>query len=319
MQSFILRRILLMLPTIIGATMVVFLIMRVVPGDIALLLLMGDTGSGDVDPRSLAQLREELGLNKSLPVQYLDWLTAIPLGDFGDSLLTRRPIITEVGRRFPITMQLGLMSIIFGFAFGLPLGIISALKQNSWADQLSRFTSIIFLAFPSFWLGLIVILVGLRVFEWIPPIGYNLLWKDPASNLVQLLFPSLIIGSHLMAIVARMTRSTMLEVMREDYIRTARAKGLAEPTVIVRHAMKNSMIPVITIVSLWFGSLLGGTVVMETVFSIPGLGLYLIESITLRDYTVTQALVFLLAAGFVIINLLVDLLYGWLDPRISHA
>ena len=319
MQTFILRRVLLMIPTILGATLVVFLIMRVVPGDIAYLILVGDTGDGDVDPASLEQLRKELGLNKSLPVQYLDWLAGIPVGDFGDALLTRRPIIDEVGRRFPITLQLGIMSIIFGFVLGLPLGIISALKQNSWADQLSRFISIIFLAFPSFWLGLIVILGGLVVFNWIPPIGYNLLWEKPMDNLVQLLFPSLIIGSHLMAIVARMTRSTMLEVMREDYIRTARAKGLAESTVIVRHAMKNSMIPVVTIVSLWFGSLLGGTVVMETVFSIPGLGLYLIESITLRDYTVTQALVFLLAVGFVIINLLVDLLYGWLDPRISHA
>lgn len=309
----------MMIPTIIGATLVVFIIMRVVPGDVAYLILVGETGDGDVDPATLDKLREELGLKKPLYMQYLTWLVGLPVGNFGDALLNRRSIFDEVKRRLPITGQLGIMSVIFGFATGLPLGTISALRQNTWADQLCRFTSIIFLAFPSFWLGLIVILVGLRFFDWMPPIGYNLLWENPGANLVQLLFPSLIIGTHLMAIVARMTRSTMLEVMREDYIRTARAKGLGESTVIVRHAMKNSMIPVITIVSLWFGSLLGGTVVMETVFTIPGLGLYLIESIEFRDYTVTQALVFLLATGFVIINFFVDLLYGWLDPRISHS
>ena len=309
----------MMIPTVIGATLVVFIIMRVVPGDIAYLILVGDTGDGDVDPATLEKLREELGLKEPLYMQYLTWLVGLPVGNFGDALLTRRSIFDEVKHRLPITGQLGIMSVIFGFATGLPLGTISALRQNTWVDQLCRFTSIIFLAFPSFWLGLIVILVGLRVFDWMPPIGYNLLWENPKDNLLQLLFPSLIIGSHLMAIVARMTRSTMLEVMREDYIRTARAKGLGETTVIVRHAMKNSMIPVITIVSLWFGSLLGGTVVMETVFTIPGVGLYLIESIELRDYTVTQALVFLLATGFVLINFAVDLLYGWLDPRISHS
>ena len=205
-----------------------------------------------------------------------------------------------------------------GFGAGLPLGIVSALRRNTWTDSIARFTSVLFLAVPSFWLGMLILMFTVHFYNWMPPLGYFLPWKQPGANLTQILFPSLVIGSHIMAIVTRMTRSTMLEVLQEDYIRMARAKGFSERQVVMRHAMKNSMIPVITIVSLSFGSLLGGTIIMERVFSVPGIGSYLIESITVRDYTATQALVLLFGGSFILINLLVDIAYGWLDPRISH-
>ena len=322
MSTFFLRRLILMVPTLLGATLFVFLIMRVVPGDVALMILIGDDPEGaaeGVDKKQLKILREKLGLDRPLIVQYVTWIADIARFDLGESLFTRHSISKEIQRRFFVTSQLAIMSIFVGFAAGLPLGAISALKHNSSADLISRVTSIIFLAVPNFWLGLLVLLVGVGQLNWMPPVGRNVLWENPGDNMVQMIFPSLIIGSSLMALVARMTRSSMLEVLREDYIRTARAKGLAERTVVVRHAMRNSMIPVITIISISFGNLLGGTVVMEKVFTIPGLGLLLLESISRRDYPVTQALVLLMAAGFIIINLLVDIMYGWLDPRISQS
>jgi peptide/nickel transport system permease protein len=307
-----------MIPTLLGATLLVFLIMRVVPGDIAYALLGDEEGGAGADPATIAKLRKELGTDRPLYVQYLTWIAGIPRGDLGNSLWNRLPVSDEVIHRFPITAQLGLMAAVLGFIFGLPLGIVSALKRGTWIDMTSRVFSVFFLAAPTFWLGLMIIMFLQRVFNWMPPLGYNLLWEHPGTNLTQLIFPALVIASHLMAIVARMTRSTMLEVLREDYVRTARAKGLAETTVIIRHVMKNSMIPVITIVALSVGSLLAGAVVMERVFTIPGMGLYLLESITVRDYTAVQALVLVFALIFVVINFLTDLTYGWLDPRISR-
>ncbi|MCH7705716.1 MAG: ABC transporter permease [Chloroflexi bacterium] len=230
----------------------------------------------------------------------------------------KAPISEEIWARFPISAQLAIMAIIIGFSAGLALGVVSALNHDTWIDNVARVIAINQLAIPSFWQGLMIILFTVRLFNWMPPLGYHPIWQDPVISLKQLIFPAAVVGSNLMAIVARMTRSTMLEVMREDYVRTARAKGLTNRVVIVRHIMRNAMIPVVTIVSLSFGGLLNGTVVMETVFSVPGLGLYLIQAIVVRDYTVTQALVFFFAAIFIAINLMVDIMYGWLDPRISR-
>jgi peptide/nickel transport system permease protein len=319
MQYFLLRRVLLMVPTLIGATLLVFAVLRIVPGDIAFAFLAGEEGAAAVDPASLEKLREELGLNRPLPIQYLDWVKNIPQGDLGDSMWNKQPVTQEIIYRFPVTAQIALMAVTMGFMMGIPLGIVSALNRGTWLDNGARFVSISFLAIPNFWLGLMVLLFTVRAFRWMPPLGYNLLWEDPVTNLVQLFFPSLVIGTGQMALIARMTRSTMLEVLREDYVRTARAKGLAERAVIIRHVMRNSMIPVITIVSISFGNLLGGTVVMETVFSVPGIGSYLIEAIIQRDYTVVQALVFFFAVIFVFVNLAVDVSYGWLDPRIRRT
>ena len=318
MQTFIIRRLLFMIPTLLGATLFVFLLMRVVPGDIAYALLAGEEGAAAVDPASLEKLREELGTNNPLYQQYWDWIKGIPMGDLGNSMWNRLPVADEIMIRMPITGQLAIMSVIIGCLVGLPLGIVSALKQDTWIDAIARFFSIFFLALPAFWEGLMILMLTVRVWRWMPPLGRNYLWEDPGANMAQLIFPALIIGFNLMAIVTRMTRSTMLEVLREDYIRTARAKGLANTVVIWRHVLKNSMIPVVTVVSMSVGGLLGGTVVSETVFSIPGIGVHLIEAIRNRDYTTVQALILVFAFIFVFINLLVDIIYGWLDPRISN-
>ncbi|MCH2522904.1 MAG: ABC transporter permease [Dehalococcoidia bacterium] len=318
MQTFIIRRLLFMIPTLLGATLFVFLLMRVVPGDIAYALLAGEEGAAAVDPASLEKLREELGTNNPLYQQYWDWIKGIPMGDLGNSMWNRLPVADEIMIRMPITGQLAIMSVIIGCLVGVPLGIISALKQDTWIDAIARFFSIFFLALPAFWEGLMILMLTVRVWRWMPPLGRNYLWEDPGANMAQLIFPALIIGFNLMAIVTRMTRSTMLEVLREDYIRTARAKGLANTVVIWRHVLKNSMIPVVTVVSMSVGGLLGGTVVSETVFSIPGIGVHLIEAIRNRDYTTVQALILVFAFIFVFINLLVDIIYGWLDPRISN-
>ena len=319
MQSLIVRRLLIAIPTLVGATILVFVVMRVIPGDIAYALLAGEEGAAQVDPEALADLRRELGTDRPLHVQYVDWVAGLLQGSLGDSMLNRLPVAGEIARRLPITLEIALLSVAIGFGAGLPLGIISALRRDTWADLIARIASILFLAIPSFWLGLVILLLTTRLFTWIPPLGYHPLWSSPGTNLVQVLFPSLVIGSHLMAIVARMTRSTMLEVINEDYIRVARAKGFSERQIVLRHALKNSLLPVLTIASLSFGTLLGGAVVMERVFSVPGIGSYLIESITVRDYTAVQALVFIFAAAFIVINLIVDLAHGWLDPRISSS
>lgn len=320
MQAYILRRIVQAIPTLIGASILVFLLMRVVPGDIIFALIADEEGgAAQLPPEKIARLKAEFGLDKPLPLQYLDWVAGIPLGDLGTSMWSREALAPEIAQRFPITFQIAIQAAVFGFVLGLPLGIASALKRGSWIDFVARFVSIFFLAVPTFWLGLLVIMFGTRNFGWMPPIGLNYLWEQPRDNLIQLFWPSIIIGSHLMATVARMSRSTVLEVLREDYIRTARAKGLAEPTVIIRHVLKNSLIPVITITTLALGALLAGTVVMERVFTVPGMGLFLLESIQVRDLTAVQAVVFIMAGSFIVINLLTDLAYGFLDPRISYS
>ena len=319
MRGMIVRRLLTAVPTLLGATILVFVVMRVIPGDIAYALLAGEEGAAQVDPDALAELRRELGTDRPLFVQYVDWVGGLVRGSLGDSMWNRLPVGGEIARRLPITLEIALASVAIGFGAGLPLGIVSALRRDTWADLIARTASILFLAIPSFWLGLLILLVTTRLFNWIPPLGYHPPWSSPGTNLVQILFPSLVIGSHLMAIVARMTRSTMLEVINEDYIRVARAKGFSERQIVLSHALKNSLLPVLTIVSLSFGTLLGGAVVMERVFSVPGIGSYLIESITVRDYTAVQALVFIFAAAFIVINLIVDLAHGWLDPRISGS
>ena len=319
MRGLIVRRLLIAIPTLIGATILVFVVMRVIPGDIAYALLAGEEGAAQVDPDALADLRRQLGTDRPLHVQYVDWIAGLLQGSLGDSMWNRLPVGGEIARRLPVTLEIALLSVAIGFGAGLPLGIVSALRRDTWADLISRIASILFLAIPSFWLGLLILLLTTRLFTWIPPLGYHPLWSSPGTNLVQVLFPSLVIGSHLMAIVARMTRSTMLEVINEDYIRVARAKGFSERQIVLRHALKNSLLPVLTIASLSFGTLLGGAVVMERVFSVPGIGSYLIESITVRDYTAVQALVFIFAAAFIVINLIVDLAHGWLDPRISGS
>ena len=319
MGRYIARRFLIAIPTLWVATILIFLLLRVLPGDVAEMILRGESGEGVALPFTVQQLREELGLNRPLFVQYYTWVFDILKGDFGDSLWTGRSVGGEILTRLPLTLQMALMAEFMALLIGIPIGIITAIRQDTWIDYVLRVWSIFFLAFPSFWLALIILLVGVQVFNWIPPLGYHLLWKEPGTNLAQLFWPAAVLASHEVARLGRMTRSTMLEVLREDYIRTARAKGLRENVVIIRHALKNALIPVVTFTSVYFGTILGGVVVLEFVFSVPGLGTLFLDSLRLRDYTMVQALVFFLAAGFIGINLIVDLLYGFLDPRIGYG
>ncbi|MFH1141400.1 MAG: ABC transporter permease [Chloroflexota bacterium] len=318
MQQYAIRRLIIAVPTILVMSLFVFGILRILPGDVARLVL-GEGEGVRITTTSLEVIRKELGLDRPLPIQYLKWVWNFVRGDMGRSLTTRRLVTQEILIRIPFTLQLGVMAISIGLLVGIPVGIVCAVKQNSWMDYVLRFWSIFFLSAPGFWLGLMFLLLVVRFFDWSPPVGYSRLWEDPKNNLLQLIWPAMIMGSQSLAFIARMTRSSMLEVIREDYIRTARAKGLAEQVVIMRHALKNALIPIVTVAGTSLGHTLGGTVIMEQIFNIPGMGRLFLTALLTRDYTVIQGVVMLTATGFVIINLLVDLLYGWLDPRISYT
>ena len=319
MHKYVARRLLLMIPTLFVLSLIIFGMLRILPGDVAELILAGGEGGGGADPASIRVLREKLGLNRPLHIQYFAWLWDAVRGDFGTSLYSGLTIGGQIAKKIPLTLEVAILAKLFSLLIGIPIGVISAVKQNSFIDLFLRFWSIFFLAAPTFWLGLLIILGGALWFNWLPPLGYNPIWQDPAANFTQLLWPVVILTSHGLAIIARMTRSTMLEVMREDYIRTARAKGLREQVVIARHALKNALIPVVTLAGLQFAGLVGGTVILEYIFGIPGIGSYLIQAIQTKDFPVVQGTVVAFAVMFMLINLVVDLLYGWLDPRISYS
>lgn len=316
MRQYLLRRILLMFPTLLGAALLIFILMRVVPGDIVELKHAAEGGS--VSQEILQTERARLGLDKPLWHQFGSWIWGIVRGDFGTSMWTGRPILYEISLRFQLSFQLALMATIFSTLMALPLGILAALRQDTWLDYVIRVFSIAGLATPSFWLGVIMILVLLISFGWLPPMEFTPLWRDPWANLTQLIWPALAVGYRYSAMIVRMTRSTVLEVLREDYIRTARAKGLYEKLVLIRHALKNAMLPVLSVIGLELAFLLGGLVVTEQVFNLNGLGLLLVQSIGRRDYTMTQTLVLLAAFFFVFMNFILDILFSWLDPRVRY-
>ncbi len=319
MGKYVARRLLLIVPTLFILTLLVFGLMRVLPGDVATRMLSDEAGALSMRQFTADALRAKLGLDRPLYLQYLSWLWDLAQGDLGESLYTGRPVLDDILQRLPITFQIALMAQILSLAIGIPVGILSAVKQNSWLDLTLRFWSILFLAAPSFWLALLFILVAALQFNWLPPLGYHPIWASPKDNLVQLFWPAVILAHGGLAVIARMTRSTMLEVMREDYIRTARAKGLKEQIVIIRHALKNALIPVVTLAGLSFAGLMGGTVILEQIFAIPGMGSFFINAINFRDYTIVQGAIVVFAVIFMLVNLLIDLMYGWLDPRISYS
>jgi peptide/nickel transport system permease protein len=317
-RTYILKRLLLMVPTLLGVATIVFLIMRVIPGDVALLILGGDDGGGKIDPKALAAVRQQLGLDQPLIVQFGTWLWGVLQFDFGNSLWTGQPIIHELAIRLPLSLQLALMATFVSVIIAIPLGTLAAVRQDTWVDYLVRVVSIGGLAIPSFWIGILCILFLVIYFGWGPPLEFTPPWVDPWVNLQMMIWPIVTVGYRYAAVTTRMTRSTVLEVLREDYIRTAWAKGLRERAVVVRHALKNSMLPVITLIGTEFAFLIGGLVVTETVFTLNGIGRFVVEAVAHRDYPVVQALVFLTAFSFVMVNLLVDLTYAWFDPRIRY-
>ena len=315
MRRYIVGRLLLMIPTLIGVAILTFVIMRAVPGDIVALRYAGSSVPQDV----IDQERHILGLDKPMWAQFVDWMTSISHLDLGQSLWTGHSVIDEVQVRVPLSIELAVLATLFAVALAVPLGVVAAVKQDTWIDYAIRVFSIGGLAMPSFWIGIMMVLVTLTLWGWAPPVVFTPLFEDPIANLAGLILPAIAVGYRYSAVSMRMTRSTVLEVLREDYVRTARAKGLRETLVVVRHALRNALLPVVTVVSLEFAFLIGGLVVTEQVFNLNGIGKLLVDAVAHRDYPLIQALVLLLAAVFVIVNFIVDMIYVVLDPRIRYA
>ena len=318
MGGYTVRRLLAIFPTIFLISIFVFFIMRVMPGDVALLLLGGPDSNQAFTEEELDEVRDRLGLNDPLPVQYATWVNDLIFHKGGDSLFTGEPVYDELARRLPLTLQLTLSSIILAHLIAIPAGIFSALRRNSMMDHGVRLFAISGLAVPNFWMGIIIILVLVKVFNYSIPLGYVSPFEDPWKNFQQQIFPTLVLGTALAASVARMTRATMLETLREDYVRTARAKGLHSSTVIVRHVLRNSILPVMTLSALQLGALISGTVVTERVFALPGLGRFIVDAIFQRDYIVVQTIVLFFGVIYMLINLATDLAYAVVDPRIRY-
>jgi peptide/nickel transport system permease protein len=301
----------------LGVAVLVFVLLRVVPGDVVEMRFASGQNQF-VDQKMLDAERAKLGLDKPIWQQFGVYLAGLLRLDFGRSMWTGSPISEEIKLRFALSLQLALMATVVATVLAIPLGIVAALRQDTWVDYFVRIFSIAGLAMPSFWLGIILILTLLVFFKWLPPMVYTPFWVDPWQNIQQLIWPALAVGYRYSAVATRMTRSAMLEVLREDYIRTARAKGLWLKLILTRHALKNAMLPVLTVIALEFAFLLGGLVVTEQVFNLNGLGLLFVQAIAHRDYTLTQALVLLVAGTFVVVNFVVDLAFAWIDPRIRY-
>jgi peptide/nickel transport system permease protein len=304
----------LLFPTMALVTLLVFSIIRLLPGDIVTLMLSEQGYAADK-----AQLERMLGLDQPFYRQYLTYIGRVLQGDLGVSFWTKEPVLEEIMRRLPVSLELAVLAMLFGLVLALPAGIFSAIRQDTWLDYLFRSGAIGGLSIPGFWMATVVIVAASIWWQWVPPMRYTPFTRDPVKNLAQLWLPAFILGLALSASVMRMTRSMVLEVLREDYVRTAWAKGLSETVVVTRHVLKNAMIPVVTVMGLQLSTLIGGTVIMETIFVLPGMGKFLLDAIAWRDYPVIQGINLFLATGVIVVNLVVDLVYGFLDPRIRYG
>jgi peptide/nickel transport system permease protein len=320
LRSYVGRRLLLFVPSLLGVSILIFVILRVVPGDIAeILVYQTGSESSEVQQKQIRQIRQELGLDRPIAVQYLAWLGQAIRGDFGFSYTERRPVTDILKERFPRSMELAFLTSLIAITWAIPLGVVSAVRHNSWVDYLVRVVSVSGLSLPLFFTGVLILYGLVRFFRWLPPLEFVALTENPVENLKQLIWPSLAQAYYISAPITRLTRSQMLEVIRQDYVRTARSKGLAERAVVYRHALANSLLPVVTFIGWWGGRLLGGMVIMEIIFAVPGMGTALVQAVGYRDYPTVQAIAFVIALIFLTVNLFVDLLYGWLDPRIRYA
>ena len=320
MRRYVLRRLLLFIPTLFGASLLVFILLRLVPGDIAeILVYQTGSESSTVQKKQIQQIRAELGLDRPVLVQYGHWMWDALRGDFGQSYSQRRPVSAILAERFPRSMELAGLTLFLAVIWAVPLGVVSAVRQNTWVDYAARIVSLSGLSFPLFVTGALILWALVRFFRWIPPLEFVPFTENPLENLKQLIWPALCQAYYISAPITRLTRSQMLEVIRHDYVRTARAKGLAERAVVYRHALKNALLPVVTFVGWWGGRLLGGLVIMEIIFVVPGMGTSLVQAVSQRDYPTVQAFIFVMAVVFLLVNLAVDLLYAWLDPRIRYA
>jgi len=323
MYRYIVTRLLLAVPTLVGAAALVFVLMRLIPGDVCVIRL--GSGGAHVNQAAVEACRLQLGLNEPLILQFLHFLWNYCTFDFGISMWSGNPVSREILTRLPVSLQIAVMATVIAVAIAIPLGTISALKENTWLDHVVRMVAIAGIATPSFWLGIMSLVLVLDITylvtgkPWLPPIDYVSFWKDPLSNLSMVALPAITVGYRYSAVTMRMTRSAMLEVLREDYIRTARAKGLLEQIIVNRHALKNALLPVVTLIGIEFAFLIGGLVVTEQVFNLNGIGRLFVQAVQNQDNVLAQALVMLVVAVFVLSNLVVDVLYAWLDPRIRFS
>ncbi len=315
MNRYVFTRFALMFPTLVAVAVLIFLLMRVVPGDIVELRLV--LGGSYVTPSVIKAERARLGLDKPVWNQFVDWMVGLARLDLGRSMWSGEPVAREIGLRLQLSLQLALMATLIATAAALPLGTLAAVYRGRWVDHLVQVISVAGLAVPSFWLGILFILFLLSV-HYLPPLTFTPLWTDPKANLAQLIWPALAVGYRYSAVATRMTRSALLEVLREDYVRTAWAKGLAQSVILRKHALRNALMPVITVIGLEFAFLIGGLVVTEQVFNLNGIGKLIVDAISHRDYTLIQGLMLLVAAGYILVNFQVDLVYAWIDPRVSY-
>ena len=316
MRTYVLTRLMIAILTLLGMSIVIFVLMRIAPGDIVDIIF---ASAGYVDPAAKAEIQKELGLDQPITVQYAHWLRDILRGDLGKSYRYDIPAWQIVRPRIPITVELALLALLVASLIGIPTGVVSAIRQDRWIDYVMRVLSLAGLSMPSFWLGMVIILLLVSNLGWIPALTYISPFQDLKAHVLQFIFPALAVGYRSSALIMRITRSSLLEVMREDYIRTAYAKGQRERVVVWRHALKNAVLPVVTVLGIEVAFLVGGLVVTETVFNLPGVARFLVEAILWRDYPVVQNLVMFIAVVVVLVNLAVDLLYGWLDPRVRYG
>ncbi len=316
MRAYILRRLLALIPTLLFASIIVFATVRMIPGDVIDLMLSQNDVAADKLSRD--QLVQALGLDRSMPEQYVRWVWGILQGDFGKSLWQSTPVLEQVLQRLPVTFELGLMALVVGLALALPIGVYSAIRQDTAGDAAARSFSILMLAVPNFWMGTMVMVFPSIWWGWSPEVNYVKFGDAPWQNMKQMIVPALVLGTALSAITMRMTRTMMLEVLRQDYIRTAWAKGLPERLVVMRHALRNALIPVVTLIGLQAPLLIGGAVIIEQIFVIPGMGLLLLEAVSQRDYPIITGVFLVVGLAVMLINLVVDLSYGFLDPRVRR-
>jgi peptide/nickel transport system permease protein len=315
MQAFIIRRLLALFPTLVFTSIIVFASIRLIPGDVIdLMLAQNDISTGN----DRARIEEALGLNEPIHIQYFNWAGDILQGDLGRSLWQNVPVTEQLANTLPITFELGILALLVALTVAIPIGIYSAMRQDTAGDYIARSFSLLMLAIPSFWLGTLVMVFPSVWWRWAPPLEYTPFFEDPIRNLSHLIVPAVLLGLSLSAVTMRMTRTMMLEVLRQDYIRTARAKGLNENLVVMRHALRNCLIPVVTLVGLQAPLLIGGAVILEQIFVVPGMGLLLLEAVFQRDYPVVTGVFLVVGVGILFINLLVDLTYGLLDPKVRH-
>jgi peptide/nickel transport system permease protein len=321
-QKYIARRVLLFLPSLMLASILIFGILRILPGDVALAILGQEAieGGGGFTETQIKELREDLGLNDPLPVQYGKWVWSMVNGEFGGaSIRTREDLSDIIGRRLPVTLQLALYTIVLSMVVAVPMGVFSALYQDKWPDYVLRMTAILGQSMPNFWIALLLLLFMVTVVGWSPPLGYANAWVDPWHHIQIMIWPALILAWRFSAYVTRVTRSGMLEVLAQDYVRTAKAKGLSQRLVVTRHSLPNALIPVITLGGLEVGTLLGGTVILENIFGVPGIGQGLVEAAIGRDFPVVQSLAMMLVFFMLTLNLVIDIAYSYVDPRVRYS